>query len=138
MGRQYFDDGSWIETDSSGTTFAANTDGVVVSKVESDGDYYRSPGYWTDARETNKLDAFVPTTDASSGAPWWQRMAEYGITRAIDNHYGGTTTDKTSAPATFAGANGRTYSQVPGSSASGGGSMLLPVLLGVGALFLLG
>lgn len=142
MGRQYFDDGSWIETDSTGTTFAANTEGTVVSKVEADGDYFRSPGYWTDARESSKLNAYTPITQETAGQAWWERLAVYGATRAIDSHFGPTTQDKTQAGATFAGQNGRTYSQV-GRNANGqpmqpgeGGS-LVPLLLGAAALFML-
>lgn len=133
MGRQYFDDGSWIDTDESGTTYAANTLGTLVSKVEADGDFYRAPGYWTDARESSKLDAFVATPEGDT-RPWWDRVAEYGVTRAIDNHFGPTQSNKTSQPATFAGQNGKTYSQVGSPLQAGGLSGLLLPLLAIGAI----
>lgn len=137
MGRQYFDDGSWIETDDSGTTYAANTLGSVVSKVTGDGSYYQSASYWTDARETAKVDAYVAAPSGDT-RPWWDRAAEYGITRAIDNHFGPVQSNKTSQPATFAGQNGQTYSQV-GSTLGVGGIPILPLILaGVAALFALG
>lgn len=134
MGRQYFDDGSFIDTDDSGTTYAGNTAGVLVSKVEADGDYFRSPGYWTDARETAKIDAYI-AAPAGDSRPWWDRAAEYGVTRAIDNHFGPTQNNKTNAPATFAGQNGKTYSQVGQSGGAGGMGSVLPLLLAAAAAF---
>lgn len=133
MARQFFDDGSWIEVDSAGTSYAANTDGIVVSKVEADGDYFRSPSYWTDARESQKIAPYVP---GDSAVPWWQRVAEYGVTRAIDNHFGPAQTDKTAMGGTYAGQNGRTYSSVLGANgAPPSGGSLLPFIL-AGAAFL--
>ena len=137
MGRVIYDDGSWIETDANGTSYAANDAGVVVSKVEADGDYFRSPAYWTDARETQKLDAFVPRP-AGDTRPWWERVAEFGLTRAIDSHYGPPAVNKTSAPATYAGQNGRTYVQGTAQPGGGQGGSILPLLLAAGvALFAL-
>lgn len=139
MGRVYYDDGSWVEIDSAGTSYAANDQGVVVSKVEADGDYFQSPAYATDAREANKLDAFVPRPNGDT-RPWWERVAEYGMTRAIDNQFGPAPTNKTGAAATFAGQNGRTYSQATasGAAAGQGGGSFLPLLLAAGvALFAL-
>lgn len=137
MGRQYFDDGSWIETDQAGTIYAANTLGSVVSKVTGDGSYYQSSSYWTDARESNKLDPFV-AAPSGDDRPWWDRVAEYGLSRAIDNHFGPAQSNKTAQPATFAGQNGQTYSQVGTPLAQGGGlgGLLLP-LLAVGAIAML-
>lgn len=129
--RQIFDDGSWIEVQD-GTSYAANTSGTVVSKVDSQGNYFQSPGYWTDAREASKLEAYSPAP-AGDTRPWYERVAEYGISRAIDNHFGPTQVNKTSAPATFAGQNGQTYSQVGSPLLQGGGMGLLP-LLAIGAL----
>lgn len=137
MARQYFDDGSWIETDNTGTTYAANTDGTVVSKVEADGDFFRSPGYWTDARESQKMDQFTPTAGTGDARPWYERVAEYGLSRAIDNHFGPTSEDKSRAAATFAGQNGRTYSQVNSAPPFGGSSWLPVALLGAVAFFAL-
>lgn len=65
----------------------------------------------TDAREAAKLDPYVPAA-AGDTRPWWERVAEYGLTRAIDNQVGPSAPNKTSQPASFAGQNGRTYSQV--------------------------
>ncbi len=138
MARQYFDDGSWIDTDSDGTTYSVASTGSLVSAITADGSYYQSPGYLTDARESAKLDAFVPAPNGDS-RPWWERVAEYGLTRAIDNQYGPPAVNKTSAPATFAGQNGRTYSTAPnnGTASPAGGSGLGPlVLAGLAFLFL--
>ena len=136
MGRQYFDDGSWIETDSAGTSYAANTDGVVVSKVEADGDYFRSAAYWTDAREASKLDAYVPRP-AGDTRPWYERVAEFGITRAIDANFGPYAANKTAMPATFAGQNGRTYSTVGAQPGQQQGSILPLVAAAAVAFFAL-
>lgn len=65
----------------------------------------------TDAREAAKLDQYVPGTPGDT-RPWWERVAEYGMTRAIDNQVGPAAPNKTSQPAAFAGQNGKTYSQV--------------------------
>ncbi len=137
MARQYFDDGSWIETDNTGTTYAANTEGTVVSKVEADGDFFRSTGYWTDAREATKMDSFTPTAGAGDARPWYERVAEYGLSRAIDNHFGPTTADKSKAGATFAGQNGQTYSQIGAQGGAAGGSWLPVALLAAVAFFAL-
>lgn len=135
MARVYFDDGSWIDTDESGTTIAGNTAGVVVSKLESDGDYYRSPAYWTDAREEAKLNAFVPAPNGDA-RPWWDRVAEYGLTRAIDNQFGPAATNKTSTPATYAGQNGKTYSSAgTGSGAAAQSGGIGPLLVMAAAAF---
>ena len=136
MGRYYYDDGSWIETDAAGTSYAANTAGVVVSKVEADGDYFRSPAYWTDAREASKLDAYV-AAPAGDTRPWYERVAEYGVTRAIDANFGPYATNKTNVPATFAGQNGRTYSQVGVPVQQQQGSILPLLVAGGVALFAL-
>lgn len=138
MARIYYDDGSWIEIAADGTSYAANDAGVVVSKVEADGDYYQSAAYYTDAREAQKLDPFVPRPNGDT-RPWWERVAEYGLTRAIDSNYGPPAANKTGAAATFAGQNGRTYSTAPGApGAAGQGAGMLPLLLAAGlALFAL-
>lgn len=94
--------------------------------------------WYNDQREAAKMDPFV-ATGSGGAAPWWERVAEYGISRAIDNHFGPAQVNKTDMPATFAGQNGQTYSQV-GNQASGnqaGGGSLLPLILAVGAVFLI-
>ncbi len=137
MARQYFDDGSWLDT-IDGYTYAANTEGTVVSRTDQAGNHFTSQSYWTDAFEDSKVSPYV-AAPAGDNRPWWERVAEYGITRAIDNHLGPTSQNKTAAPATFAGQNGRTYSQVGTPLAQGGGmGGLLPVLaIGAAALLLL-
>lgn len=137
MARQYFDDGSWLEVDSSGTQYAANVLGSVVSKVTADGNYYQSASYWTDARESQKLDPYT-AAPAGDSRPWWERVAEYGLTRAIDNHIGPAQQNKTAQPATFAGQNGQTYSQVGSPLLQGGGGLLPLILVGVAALLAVG
>lgn len=130
MARYYYDDGSFIDLGDDGTSIAYNTAGVPVSKVEADGDYFRSPNYWVDAREEAKLGAYAggPSGDTR---PWYEKVAEYGITRAIDNHFGYPEANKTMVPASFAGQNGKTYSQVGVPGAVGGGSWLPIALVGV-------
>lgn len=135
MARQYFDDGSWIEV-VDGSSYAANTEGVVVSRVDANGNYYQSPSYWTDAREASKLDSYV-AAPAGDTRPWYERVAEFGLTRAIDNHFGPAQQNKTSAPATFAGQNGLTYSQVGTPLQQGGAAGWLPLLMIAGAAFVL-
>lgn len=131
MARQYFDDGSWLDTQD-GFTYAANTDGTVVSRTDQAGNYWQSPSYWVDARESTKLDPYVA---GDNSTPWWERLAIYGVTRAIDNHIGPPEQNKTSAPATFAGQNGRTYSQVGSPLQAGGiGGMGWLPLVAIGAL----
>lgn len=129
--RQIYDDGSFLDTQG-GFTYAGNTEGAVVSRTDASGNYWQSPSYWVDARESSKLD---PYTAGDASMPWWERLAVYGVTRAIDNHIGPPEQNKTAAPATFAGQNGRTYSQV-GSPLQGGGigGMGWLPLLAIGAL----
>lgn len=59
---------------------------------------------------------------ADQSAPWWQSLVAYGVTRAIDNRFAPPNVTGNTSPGSFAGANGRTYSQAP--QASGGGAML--------------
>lgn len=53
----------------------------------------------------------MPTLTAAYGdAPGpWERLMQYGITRAIDNRYGPVPVAGNTNAGTFAGANGRTY-----------------------------
>ena len=41
MARQYFDDGSWLDT-IDGYTYAANTEGTVVSRTDQAGNHFTS------------------------------------------------------------------------------------------------
>jgi hypothetical protein len=66
-------------------------------------------------------------------------VAEYGLTRAIDNQFGPPASNKTTAPATFAGQNGKTYSQVgstAGSASNSGGIGQILVLAAAAFAFL--
>lgn len=93
--------------------------------------------WYNDQREAAKMDPFVARTEGDT-RPWWERVAEYGVTRAIDNQFGPAQVNKTDMPATFAGQNGQTYSQVSGTGgAAAGGGSVLPLLLGAAALFML-
>lgn len=85
--------------------------------VDDDG----GAGFTTDAREAEKLEGYVPAA-AGDTRPWYERVAEYGLTRAIDNQVGPAAPNKTTAPATFAGQDGRTYSQVSGTAAANSSS----------------
>ena len=117
--------------------FGWNLDaGLVAQAVPTDSPYL-NPGYFTDWREAAKLDPFVPKANESDARPWWERVAEYGLTRAIDSHFGMPAADKTSAPGTFAGANGRTYTNAPGGGAqAAGGVHPLLLILAAGAALL--
>lgn len=138
MGRVFYDDGSYLDTLDDGTTIGYNTAGVAVNKVEADGDYFRSPGYWQDARESQKLNPYTAAPAGSEGMAWWERLAQYGATRAIDAQFGPPATNKTSAGGTFAGQNGRTYTTQGGNAQPGQGGSILPVVIaGVVALLAL-
>lgn len=94
--------------------------------------------WYNDQREAAKMDPYVAATQGDT-RPWWERVAEYGVTRAIDAQFGPAQVNKTDMPATFAGQNGQTYSQVAGTgtAAAAGGGSILPLLLGAAALFML-
>ena len=93
--------------------------------------------YNSDVREAMKLENFVPRPDGDQ-RPWFERVAEYGLTRAIDSNFGPPPANKTQQPASFAGQNGRTYAvgnaTQPPATQSGGG--MLPLVL-AGAVALL-
>lgn len=107
MGTYAYDDGSTITTDAGGAV---------------------SSTYSTDSREEAKFGQFYP-----QGQSWWESLASYGATRAIDSHFGPKEEDKTAQPATFAGQNGKTYTS--GSAVPAGNSgMSGLLLLGAGVL----
>lgn len=112
------------------TNAAQATDGT-----QYDSDYV----YGMDEREARKLDPYVPRP-AGDSRPWYERVAEYGLTRAIDSNFGPPPSNKTGAAGTFAGQNGRTYSQVGsynGAPPQQGGNWL-PLVLAAGvAIFAL-
>lgn len=55
--------------------------------------------------------AMAGTTSGDSTVPWWQNLAVYGITRAIDNQFGTPPVNGNIAPGSFGGQNGLTYQQ---------------------------
>lgn len=126
--------------DEAGLAYGYNLDGLsgYGTSAPTEG-YGLSGGFVTDMREAAKLDPFVPATQGDA-RPWWDRVAEYGITRAIDSHYGVTSVNKTGTPGTFAGQNGRTYTNgigAGGAAAVGGVSPLLLVAAVVALVVLL-
>lgn len=140
-----YDDGSELIEDGAGGTYALNSAGNMVSTYDSNtGVYVATPAAYgnfaTDAREAAKLDQFVVRPNGDN-RPWWERVAEYGLTRAIDNQYGPVAPNKTGTAGTFAGQNGKTYVN-PNDRARGGagapagdGNWLL-LLLAAGVAFL--
>lgn len=96
-----YDDGSYDVVGSDGTIYAVDTEGNAVSSVTADGRYYAA-----DNSEAAKMDQFYP----KNGATWYENLAKYGATRAIDAHFSKPAVNKTATGATFAGQNGRTYS----------------------------
>lgn len=94
-----------------------------------------------DDREEAKLSQFQPNMYGSTGdrlLTLAESIATYGLTRAIDNHFGPVETNKTNAPGSFAGQNGLTYTAQPGQGIAGlGGGWVLPVaLVGIALLAL--
>jgi hypothetical protein len=121
-----YDDGSTISYDETPT-------GWSVSSTPS-----TEYGYYTDAREAAKLNSFVASAGANDTRPWYERVAEFGLSRAIDAHYGPSAVDKTTAKASYAGQDGKTY--IVSAPATSGGinmNMLLLGALAVGAFLLL-
>lgn len=90
-----YDDGSTIEADGSGAT------GSPVGYLL--GDLY----------DTAHMEPAKPVQDSSE--PWYVQLVQYGATRWIDNRLGPVNTAGNTNPGTFAGANGRTYTN-PGSA----------------------
>lgn len=119
MGLETFtnDDGSTytIERDASGAMAG------MSSTPASDNGVY---GWSQDNREAQKFAQFYP-----ADKPWWEGLAMYGATRAIDSHFRRTETDKTAQPVTFAGQNGKTYAA---------GNTAPQVFAGLGGVVLLG
>lgn len=81
----------------------------------------------TDATEAAKMTQFYPQ---STTKPWWESLAQYGATRAIDAHFAPSPQVNTSTPGTYAGADGRTRTQGRAAfGAEGGGDNLMLLLL---------
>ena len=131
-----YDDGSELIENADGSIVALNTDGQYVSGVRSDGGYFRSPMYETDAREQIKLAPFYGAQQKGSLAQlWYEQAAMYGITRAIDSHFGPPATNKSTEAASYAGTNGKTYrAGQQGQAQPGGGGMDTTMLLVLGAI----
>jgi hypothetical protein len=63
-----------------------------------------------DTMDTAKMQPF--TTD--KGLPWWESVAAYGLTRAIDNRFGPVQTSGNVYPGSSAGGvTGKTYQNAP-------------------------
>jgi hypothetical protein len=91
----------------------------------------------TDAIEAAQMQPF---SGGGSGEPWWQSVIKYGATRAIDNRYGPVNVAGNTSPGSFAGQNGRTYSNGGAGgvlSAAGLSPLLLIAAAAVVALLLL-
>lgn len=69
-----------------------------------------------DYQDASQMQPFAPAGDAT---PWFQQMAMFGFSRAIDN-LSRTNVAGNVDPGSFAGTNGGTYSQVP--QGQGGGA----------------
>jgi len=119
MPRYQFDDGSTITNDETPNGWVTSATPATDSGVAG----------WSDSAEAAKLNRFYP----SGGGEWWQQAALYGLTRGVDAAFMSASANKTAAPATFAGQNGRTYVNGRGGaeSADGGNGLLLLVLAGV-------
>lgn len=64
---------------------------------------------------------------ASQAQPWWQGVIQYGLTRAIDNRFAPPNVSGNTSPGSFAGQNGRTYSNGQGGTA--GAFQLTPLMM---------
>jgi len=128
-----YDDGSAIATDGTGEVWSRPADANTWENDPAPAPAGYSV-FSTDAREAAKLDAFIARPQGDN-RPWWERVAEFGLSRAIDAHYGPAAVNKTGAPGTYAGQNGKTYVNGQGQGAAGGGFGLL--LLGGLALLAL-
>ncbi|MFM2450798.1 MAG: hypothetical protein RIS44_3248 [Pseudomonadota bacterium] len=111
--------------------------GAVWGNVATPG---YSPTFFGDTVESTRFDQFTPRAGQNDQRPWWERVAEYGLGRYIDNKWGPTAVNQTSQPGTFAGQNGRTYTNVPvqsGAAAAGMPNGLLLAAAAVAAFFFL-
>ena len=91
----------------------------------------------SDQYDAAKMEPFNP--GAQAGQSWWESSLMYGISRAIDNRFGPVSVAGNVQAGSYAGANGKTYSQngsaqVAPSIASSLGVSPLVLLLGVGAV----
>lgn len=74
-----------------------------------------------DIADDQQMSGWNPAPAQQQGQPWWQGVATYGITRAIDNQFPNSPTGiwGNTYPGSAPGYNGRTYTQRP--LAAGGG-----------------
>lgn len=90
-----------------------------------------------DYAEANKLNQFYPGAGQPGAPAWYEQAALYGITRGIDAAFMTATANKTAAPATYAGANGRTYTVGQAGEGLAGVPPLLLLLIAGGLIFAL-
>lgn len=91
-----------------------------------------------DIADARAMQPFSP----DPSVPWWQNLAAYGITRAIDNRFGPASVQGNTAPGSFAGQDGRTYTNSPsghggGATSASGGIPSWLMLAALGAVVLL-
>lgn len=100
-----------------------------------------APTYFGDQVEAARFNQYTPRAGQNDTRPWYERVAEYGLGRYIDNRLGPGEVVRSNNPGTFAGQNGRTYTNVPvqsGAAAAGGmPSGLLLVAAAVAAFLLI-
>lgn len=112
-----FDDGSTISDD--GTTSTASPMGLL-------------PG---DVYDTAQMAPFIAPAAAKQGMQWWEGVAMYGITRAIDNRFGPVNVAGNTQAGSFAGQNGRTYTNGrPGTAPASAAGIPWALVLGGVAL----
>lgn len=66
-----------------------------------------------DVRDSGQMQPFNPAPQR----PWWESLALYGVTRAIDNRFAPPTVSGNVQGGSFAGQNGRTYGNTPNNAA---------------------
>lgn len=99
-----YDDGSYDVT-VGGATYAYDTSGAPYSSVSADGIYSPAAGFYQDRLEQAKFGQYYPGND-----PYWKNFAMYGATRALDAFFGPKVMPANTS-GTYAGENGKTYSQ---------------------------
>lgn len=70
-----------------------------------------------DITDTAQVGPFVQT---GNGEAWWEGLIKYGVTRAVDNRFGPQNVGGNTQTGSYAGQNGRTYSNAPNAGAPGG------------------
>lgn len=88
-----------------------------------------------DYLEQQKFGQFYGSNNTSGGSaerPYWEGLAIYGVTRAIDAAFGKPLPGSGSKGETFAGQNGRTYDVKKAGGALADDNLVL--LIGLGAL----